>query len=361
MAQEMIVSFSALKDWRHCRQLHYYRRYMGITRKLRPVPFKMGSLIHSTIEAYLMDYDTPFNPKAKGPQTELSVEGIIAQARLEWSKMMIEEIEHYGDLPGTAEGIISRYMKMYPDDPDQTLAVEVSFGPKESDDYPPVELLPGLFMKGRIDWVMEDPQRGLGILDHKSFGKQMPNEEHRLLDLQTVLYQAGWNNTPELVKEFGKTEFVGFNYVGSKPPTIPTLTLKGKLSQAVIATTADVILAAAAMYELPEDDESVQALIAKCAKPESDWFARKILYKPDYLVKNLLDEVGVIAREMAHLSEYPYRNTGRHCSSCEFCPLCSAELLGLDTDYILAHDYVTKEVNDKDGTEETPEEEDILE
>ena len=332
MAQEMVVSFSALKDWRRCRQLHFYRRTMGLQKKLRPTPFKMGSLIHSAVEAYLMD--EPWSD-------------VITEARKEWDKMMIEEQEYYGDMPSLVEGIMEMYVQQYPNDPDITLAVELSFGDKEDDDYPPVELLPGLYMKGRIDWVLEDFTRGLGIWDHKSAKSQLPNEEHRMTDLQTAFYQRGWNNTPELVEEFGRCEHVGFNYILTKPPTIPEATQKGLMSQSKIATTEAVIRKAAEDLELNLEDpkvaESVEALIVKCARPASDWFARKPLHKPEYLVDNLINEARVIATEMKHMADHPYRDPEQSCTTfCEFYALCSAELLGLDTAGIIKADYTTK-------------------
>ena len=166
-APENVMSFSSIKDWKSCRMAWYYKRVRRISPRLKPVALKKGSVIHELLEAYLKGEDW---------------RGKLPKIQEEYDNMSEEEKEHYGNIPGDCESIIQRYITYWKDDPVETLAVELGFG---MDGKPPLELTPGVWMQGKIDWVFRN-HHGIWVGDHKSFGRQLPNDAFRFQDLQTV-------------------------------------------------------------------------------------------------------------------------------------------------------------------------------
>ena len=61
--------------------------------------------------------------------------------------------------------------------------------------------------------------------------------------------------------------------------------------------------------------------------------------KPEGMVDMLLSELQIIAKEMEHLKDFPYRLLSRECEYCEFYNLCQAEMMGLDTHYIKEYEF----------------------
>lgn len=272
----------------------------------------------------------------------------MARARREFDKLMDEEKELYGDLPTRCESIVSRYIAFWAEEekhPIETLAVELSFGKEEDDDFPPVEIGPGIFLIGKIDWVLKD-HRGVWIADHKTTKNRLPNESARLFDLQTAIYakvapQLGLPNPTGVMLDYLKTTL----------PTVPPQLANGGISVAKkYNTDYPTVKAALKEYGLNEADYPDLINRAKATR----FFRRYYLPKPDALIGNLMHDVLIIGQEMRKLRNYPYRNMGDQCERCSYFSLCTSEVMGLDTEYLLKNEYY---IDDKKGGETSHEEE----
>lgn len=267
----------------------------------------------------------------------------LLKLRVDYDKLMDEEKEYYGDLPGECERIMEGYIEHWKPFPVKTVAVELSFG---MDGIPPLEIVPGVYMKGRIDWLFRD-DRGLWVCDHKTVGKAIPDESYRLQDLQTIIYSKA---LPML--GFPRPIGVMFDYLKTKTPSTPKLLKNGELSKSKkVGTDYRTFLAAIKEHDLKEEDYSEQLELAKRNK----YYARKYMAKPKHLADVLLAELEIINWEIENLKHKPYRNLNRDCSWCGYMPLCTAEMLGLDTSYIIQAEY---EVDNKRGEEVEDEDDD---
>lgn len=322
---EQVLSFSGISSWKRCRYSYYYSRVRKLKKKTAPLPLKKGSAMHTLLETHLKGNDW---------RKELKV------FREKFDTLMEEEKVYYGDLPGECQRIMEGYIEHWKDYPVKTLAVEVAFG---MDGVPPLEIVPGVFMKGRIDWLFRD-HRGLWVCDHKTVGREIPNESYRLQDLQTIIYSKA-------LPMLGFERPVGcmFDYIKTKTPSKPKLLQNGTLSKSKkVGTDYRTFLEAIKEYNLKEEDYSEQLEIAK----RNMYYARKYIAKPKYLVNTLLEELSIINLEIKYLKNHPYRNLGRDCNHCSYMPLCTAEMCGLDTDFILKTEYM---VDDKNEEEVEPE------
>lgn len=313
---QQVLSFSSIRDWKTCRQLSYYKKVKKLRRKRVGMALRRGDLIHKVLEAY-----------HKGKQDWLDV---IKEAREAFAQLTEEEQTFYGTLPDEVERLMTGYFEKYRGQLGRTIAAEVEFGQNNG---PSIEILPGVFVRGKIDRVYMDP-RGLWVEEHKSTSMNWPTEGFRLYDLQSALYirvieKMGWGTPLGVV----------YDYIKTKPPIVPKLLKKGGLSRAKkMRTDYPTYLNAIKENNLNPADYLEELERAK----QNVFYERKHLPKPPHIIDALLEELRVISIEMPRLIHYPYRNLRRECETrCEFFPICSAELLGLDVDFILKTEYVT--------------------
>jgi predicted RecB family nuclease len=91
-----------------------------------------------------------------------------------------------------------------------------------------------------------------------------------------------------------------------------------------------------------QNTKNFKSLIDSQRSNMQNWYQR--IYTP--IKKQVLDHIWAdflsTAHEMrrAKLTEPQPRSIGRHCSWCQFEPLCRAELQGLDVASIIEHEYV---------------------
>jgi RecB family exonuclease len=155
------VSFSELRTWRTCRQLYHYRYVEQLEPRLKALPLKRGSWIHSLLEAY-----------HRGENWR----EIHEQLTEEFNLLMDEEREYYGSLPQDGEYLMGLYEKAYTHD--KPLGVELAFEG--------FHLSPQISLRGRIDMIVED-SRGAWVVEHKTTSR-IPNEDERMLNPQVALY-----------------------------------------------------------------------------------------------------------------------------------------------------------------------------
>lgn len=320
-----VLSFSGISSWKKCRQSYYYSRVLNLQKKTSPLALKRGSVIHTLLETYL---------KGKDWMKE------VTKYQKQYDQLTDVEKLYYGDLPNECQRIMEGYIEHWKDYPVKTVAVEVAFG---MDGVQPLEVIPGVFLKGRIDWLFRD-HRGLWVCDHKTVGREIPDEAYRLQDLQTIIYSRA---LPLL--GFPKPVGCMFDYLKTKTPPAPKMLKNCGLSKAKkFSTDYRTFLKAIHDNNLKEEDYVEQLEIAK----RNMYYARKYIAKPKTLADNLLKELEIINLEIKYLKNFPYRNLCRDCKNCSYMALCTAEVLGLDTDFIMKTEYEIKHKEEVEDTED---------
>lgn len=328
MEPPVILSFSSIRDWKFCRQAWHYKRVQKLQRRRKSLPLRRGSIIHDCLELYLKGED--WYP-------------VIEKAQAEYDLLMEEEKEYYGNLPEECERIMIGYEEHWANDKYHTIATELSFG-NVKEGQEPFEIVPGVFITGRIDWLFEN-DRGIWVGEHKTVGRAIPTEGYRMNELQTAIYIRvcqilGYEPTG-----------VAFDYLLTKPPTVPQLLKNGTLSRnKKIKTDEATYMQAILDNGLNPDDYLAELENARRNK----FYERRYMPKPEGMVDMILSELQIIAKEMEHLKDFPYRLLSRECEHCEFYTLCQAEMMGLDTHYIRECDFEERSYSheNKDTSEE---------
>lgn len=187
--------------------------------------------------------------------------------------------------------------------------------------------------------MLIENQYGLWIVDHKNH-KSLPDLNFRLLDAQSALYV--WAALKNKIPVQGHI----WNYLVSKPPTIPALLKDGsRLSKKTVDTDYPTMVRAIKKYELsfaPYMDqlrylESLRYVPGELQR--STHFRRDILEKSPALLKRMANE-----GYQTHLRMNAYkwdkvqsieRVPDRSCSfMCSYRDLCTMELFGGNTTHL---------------------------
>lgn len=258
------VSFSELKTWRTCRQLYHYKYRENLEPRLKSPALKRGSWIHSLLEAYY-----------KGEDWRKVHQELVEQ----FNELLEEEKDYYGDLPGECEYLMTLYEQTYQND--KPILVEHEF--KEFPISPSSKVL----LRGRIDLVIEDPQRGVWLVEHKT-ASRIPNEDERLVNPQVALY------IPVVERILGtKVQGVLWNYIRTKIPK----------------------------------------------RKEAKLLERRYLPANEKIISQLLQEVRVAAIEAKKLTNVYRSLHPLVCRTCGYKSLCMAELMGLDANFVRRAEY----------------------
>lgn len=321
---DKMYSYSELRLAQRCPKKYSYARVRNLQRRWPARPRRLGSWLHTLLDAYHCGEDW------------LEVHAALTAEHRE-----LDLYEELVDLPEQAKAIMQGYVNHYGPPTWKVLHAEESFVASLGEDVE-IGFTPDLVVD----------EGGLWIVDHKST-VSIPDPWDNMDDLQHLTYIAG------LRQKYG-SDLKGFifNWIRTKPPTQPRLRKDGKVIDVNrIDTTYDVL------RQFAEDNgiEPYPELTEKLAKLHGDtrWFRRDHLIVPDEAVKTTIREV----REWWYILEehntervYPRvvlpRSAGTaSCKSCEFQPLCRAELLGIDTEGILLSDYEERDPLDRDYVE----------
>lgn len=304
---------------------HYYR-YVRKLRKVKPpTAMFIGSAVHSILEA-----------QAKRGKWAPELE----QFRGDFNRMFKEEREELGDLPTEIERIMKGYFVHYEHD-------GLMYVPRHRNARTEIAIKVDLDHQtrfvGYIDRFPQDREGRNWIMDHKTC-RSIPDEDTRFSDLQLLFYC--W-----LVPQLGypQPDGVIWDYIRKKAPAIPEVLIKGGISKAAkIDSTYAVYMAT--VYEklgvdaLPQYEEFAQSLKGR----EERFYRRIYLPSPSQtMVSNVVkDTMSTIEDIRARGATAQVRNMGRDCKSCSYYLLCSAEVRGLDTEFILKTEYTVKEKTD---------------
>lgn len=317
------VSQSKVKAWRKCRQAYYYRYVESLRKKVKARPLTFGSLVHEMIEAHASGEDA-FR--------------VLAVAERKQGKLFRAEYELYGNIIDDVRIIMTDYFAHHKRDDITYLPIngqlaEHKFEVPIGDGIVATGLVDAYATKNKLRWMVE----------HKTFGKQMPDEDARWRDLQSSVYirigeMLGWPRVDGLL----------WDYIRSKPPQAPAFLKNGKVARRLIDTLPTKIIEFVAQNKKQVGGDATR-LLSMARKNETRYFRRIFVpTKPDVIGKVFADFTET-AREMRDLhGKRRARTIDRHCSWCDFEGLCRAELRGGDVDFLKEKDF---EVSKKERRE----------
>jgi PD-(D/E)XK nuclease superfamily protein len=306
------VSQSKIKQWRACRLAFHYKYDEHLRPKKTKRPFSFGSIVHDMLEAYA-EGDDPF--------------ALLKKVELEKGDYFRREIEMYGEIIDDIRIIMTDYFDFW----GEKSLVYIRRQGRSSEHPFELEILPGVWVTGRVDATVR-ARKMRWLMEHKSFSR-VPSEGEFWRSVQAVVYFR-------VFEELGWPEFDGvmWNYISSKPPSLPEKLKSGEWSKRRISTLP------ARLREFAREEKVVlpPELTETAYENRSNYFFRKFTPVKRSVVDLIWSEFLDTAQEIADLRhKRPTRNIGRHCSWCEFELLCRAEVEGSDVDWLKEHEYVT--------------------
>lgn len=331
----LTTGFSRLRSWRRCRRLHNYRYRQFLTRLRPKVPLIRGTILHELL-----------NARAKGENPK----AVLIKYEKEYGKLFREEREEYGDMIGDCANIFRRYCEAYDRDGLTVIASEheIRIVLIES-----TTRFPGLEFKGTIDRVLLDKQaKRRWISDSKSH-KNIPGEEARFNDLQTVFYVWAWN----VQNPRRPVDGVIWDYLRTKLPTLPEVLKSGKLSQrSNIDTTHGEAARVVAEHckQTGEDPLDYHEWLEGLRGREEKFFRRVFLPSPPrIMVDTIVREMQTTGEQMIRELDDDTRTLTKDCSFCEFRELCHAELRGQDAEFIRKSEFrIDQEIQEEYAEED---------
>lgn len=300
------VSQSKVKSFRTCRQQFNYK-YVEEIRPKKKVsrPLVFGGAVHKLLEAH-------YNGEELEPP---DTKGLFAAERNQVLEIWDE-----------AQVIIEDYRQHWKND----LKLSKIEG-KRAEHHFEIELMDDVVWQGYIDAIgIADGKRWL--VEHKTYSRRR-NEDERWRDLQTSTYWFA-------VEEMGWKPIRGFLWdeIWSKPPVSPHELQDGSLSQKSIDTLPTLIKRV--LKERKEKPSKYPQLMEHAQDGRAKWFKRTYRPLDRNVASFLFDDFKRTVREMRDtFGDESYMNIGKHCSWCDYEPLCRARLQNLDVDYVRRKQY----------------------
>ncbi len=299
----MKISQSKLKTFRRCPKQYEYKYIEGLEPTRKSVPLALGNWIHSMLEAHYKGEDW------------LETYGELTH---KFNGFLAEEKEHYGDLPGISARLMNGYMDFWEEEDKnlEVISVEEEFE---------VDIGKGLLFKFKPDMIVKDKRDGMiSCWDHKS-NKTLPDTEWRNTDIQSTLYLWALNQLGIKVDQFI------FNYIRTKPPTVPRMTKAGRMSKVKIETDYPTLKSFIEENDLVIDD-NLQTWLDNL-KANSNFYKRISIAKPQLLTNTMIEELYSTATMINFMDSDDdlayYRVLNKACDwDCSFQDLCNADLMG---------------------------------
>lgn len=336
MAKVMLARWSAIRSWRKC-QYQYFNRYIRRLVSNKPaVPLIRGSIIGEMLDKV-----------AEGKSTK----PVVEKYEKEYKKLFREERETYGDIVSECSRIVKNYRTLYKNDGlDYSAALPDGMNPYEIEVINEFSI-GGLKIRfqGHIDKLPYEERRDLTlVMDHKTH-KVIPDSNARFSDLQLLTYD--WL-LPRSNLEITPNGIL-WDYLRTKPPTIPEQLKNGQLTKRQ-NLDSDYLTYMAEIKRLKLDPADYTDVLERL-KESSDgrYFERVLLPSPSReMVKEAVKdfkETLIQINEVSNRGTF-VKNLTRDCTQCGFYDLCSAEIRGLDIEFILKSRYAIMEGDAHTGT-----------
>lgn len=318
------VSQSKVKTWWMCKRAYHYKYVEKLRKRKIKRPFTFGDLVHRMLEE-----------KAKGNDPFKVLDSIP----LKTQKLFAAEREMYGDIINDIRFIMTDYFAHYRKDGLITIRKNGVYAEHEFE----LDLTGDIVMTGKIDKVVKSQDTLRWLMEHKSFGRSIPQSDHLWRNLQTAVYIKVLN-----MLDWKPVDGVLWDYIYSKPPGRPKVTKKGEISKQKL-----IMLPSSVRFALEQnglDPEDHKPLLALAKRDRGRYFKRIKTPVNEEVVESIFEGFVDTAKDIAdNHGKNKTRHFGRHCEWCDFEPICRAELTGADADYLREKDYYveTKEVKEK--------------
>lgn len=322
-----VITHSAIKTFRRCPRSYYYKYIRRLKPRTLGTPLKRGTWLHELLEEH-----------HKGGDWRLKHVELCKK----YDELLDEERDYYGNLPEECYALMRAYVYYYQEDPWNTRETEFTI-----ETQLPIRSATVVY-RGRVD-ILFDNIFGLWIGDHKSHAR-LPDLTFRLLDAQSALYLWAALETGLPVEGFM------WNYLVTGAPSKPRVVKAGdrlykKMGATDYHTFGAEIKRLLRTGELigvtPEIKDMLARLKAQRYVPgepqTSQFFRRDTLEKSDGMLNQV---VGEAVHTVARIRKYPFhrpelieRVIERGCSFCSYRDLCTVELMGGDTRYLLKNNF----------------------
>lgn len=340
---QLISTHSMLKTFRRCPKQAEYKYVHRLKPRLLGKPLRRGSWLHILLEEF-----------HQGRDWMAAHQKLSAQ----FNNLFDEEKDYYGDLPNECLKIMLSYIWHYKFDPWKVIETEFTVETEFPD---------GTLYRGRVDMLIEN-SFGLWVVDHKSH-KTLPDHNFRLLDAQSALYL--WACLRNKIPVEG---FI-WNYLRTKPPTVPKLAYAGgsnqRLSKVNIETDYPTYVAELKRLKREEGLRITAEYTAKAAalksmryrhgEPQlSPFFRRDVLEKQLGMLRRVALENYHTSQRM-HTYNFDNRDAvervvDRGCGfSCSYTDLCTTELMGGNTRPLIKQNYTVGDPMDYYNDDKAPE------
>lgn len=313
-----ITGFSMVRSYRRCPKQYEYKYLQHLQKVAPPPPLIRGTIIHEILDARAI-------PGRRGFKT------VMSEYEEKYGTLFKEEQDMYGeDFLKNIERVYQGYLREYDDSDLEYLS---------SEEFISTPLVGNIIFQGHLDKrVFKDGR--MWVMDHKTH-KNIPTEEQRFNDYQLLMYVWAWNRE----HRGDQIEGVIWDYIRTKPPTIPEPLQKGGLSQAKNIDT-DVYTYTKELVKLRLDQKPYREFLAELAKRSRHKFYQRV-YLPapsKVMMEQVVQDFTQSSQIMHGLGVYP-RSPSRECSWCEYYRLCNAELRGLDHKFVRNSEYKVEEIN----------------
>jgi RecB family exonuclease len=176
------LSNSKAKTWRRCPNQFRYKYELGLRTRDRSIYLERGTWLHTLMEVYY-SADPTLKIKVGKRWYEVGQDWRKAHKLLArgFNSLFDEEKEDLGDLPTECLRIFTSYLMRYgKQDAKNWKVIDAELNEI-------VTLPSGLRFQVIIDLIVEEPDGGLWIVDHKTVGRFMP-VDFMLLDAQLARY-----------------------------------------------------------------------------------------------------------------------------------------------------------------------------
>lgn len=317
------ISQSKVKVWRQCHRQYYWKFVLMIQKKLRKRPFMFGGIAHEICEADFEGKDW---------------NGVLDTIELDNKKLFKREIEMYGNIVEDMRDIMTDYFAYW--EGTDSEVTPIKHNGRRSEHEFRIELDDALWFTGKIDAVVK-AKKMRWVMEHKTFSR-MPGEDERWKSVQGSVYFRA-------LEEMGFPPIDGvlWDYISSKAPSVPgQLTSTGRISQARIDSVPSRLRRWIKENGFKRSDYA--KLLESTRAGLSTRYIRLFSPVKRPVVDMIWNDFVDTAREIRdnHGTKQDM-NVGKHCSWCDYQPLCKALLTGADVDWILKRDYQQEDQSHK--------------
>lgn len=314
------LSQSKANRYNTCKASFHYKYVRGLSRRRVARPLTFGSAIHKVIEDSTLGLD---ERKLKRSLKRW------ANEELAKSNYFTAELEMFHEAVDSAWVVMREYHDFWPKDHLTYMTVngkkaehEIEYQPKGED----------FVVTGKIDAFARSKNKLKWMVEHKS-GKTLLSDEDRWRSVQSAVYMT-------VGEKLGFPEVDGmvWDMVRSKEPTQPQLLKSGTFSLAKLDSLPMVVREV--IEAAGQNPNDYPTLLASVEQNRNQWFQR--VFQPvtssirDHLWKEFI-ETGREINEFGH--KLKRMTIGKHCSWCDFQPICQAIMTGNDADFVIEREF----------------------